>query len=98
MNLKIRKRPPHEAFLKIVFQDPLDENSPVVTTRAISPQEERIEIESPPMRGFRNYHYYVVLVDLYADSSLQDRLGQHAQAMLYSMPKKFEERLRKEGF
>jgi len=84
----VNKPLPAGSFLECFFENPLDKNMSLVSTRDIAGDEKDIFMESPPIDGLQYQTEYAIVLQLYDSPQKGVRLGTHRQVVRSSFQQK----------
>ena len=73
-----RKKLKDRAYLEVRFQNPVDARNPLVTQAEITPQDERLVVESPSINSLQ-CAIYEATVYVYRDERRKELMGTHVQ-------------------
>lgn len=86
MNYEVRKPFPSKLFCVATFDNPEAPEAPLRKEFEVSSDAAEIKVRSPGVRSIRNNTKYKVHLDLYLDADHTNKLSQHDQDVLFSMP------------
>lgn len=78
--LKISSRKPIKtgSYIEVQFENPMG-GDPLISPHVVEANENRFELESPPVSGIKRAKTYTVQVFLYQDRGKSELLGTHVQ-------------------
>jgi hypothetical protein len=86
VSLEISPKLPRPAYARVEFENPANRDAPDIKVVRIERDQSSIDLRSEAFPNARNRKTYSVLVTLYADESLETKLGTHRQKIELRVP------------
>jgi hypothetical protein len=83
LTLKVADALPRPAYLQVVYENPRNPDEPDLQLTAVKPEQNVVNLESRALEGFKNRRKYTVVVEIYSDSRMKLKIGEHAQIIQY---------------
>jgi len=83
MDLRVTDELSRPAFLQVVYENPKDPDAPDLQIAVVSAGQTVVHLESRVLEGFKNRKKYTVVVEIYADNRMKQKIGEHVQVIQY---------------
>lgn len=91
MTFSLQKELSAPIYATVRFENPSDRKKPFDVELAISPGQEQVLVRSPSISRIKNNRAYKVQVLLFSDEARTQRIGQHKQKVVFSIPSGMED-------
>jgi hypothetical protein len=70
-------------FLQVIYENPENRDEPDLQIAVVNAGQTIVRLESRVLKGFKNRKKYTVVVEIYSDSRMKQKLGEHIQVVQY---------------
>jgi len=70
-------------FLQVIYENPENRDEPDLQIAVVNARQTIVRLESRVLKGFKNRKKYTVVVEIYSDNRMKQKLGEHIQVVQY---------------
>lgn len=81
--LRVADELPRPVYLQVVYENPENPDEPDLQIAVVNAGQSVVRLESRALEGFKNRKKYTVVVEIYSDNRMKQKLGEHVQIIQY---------------
>ncbi len=83
VDLRVADELPRPALLQVIYENPNDPDEPDLQIAVVNVGQTVVQLESRVLVGFKNRKKYTVVIEIYADNRMKQKIGEHVQVIQY---------------
>lgn len=83
IELSVTDELPRPAYLQVIYDNPKNPDEPDLQIAVVNAGQTVVHLESRVLAGFKNRKKYTVVVEIYADNRMKQKIGEHVQVIQY---------------